>query len=187
VAIVSGGPAETTSDTDGTAIRVERLTSPQTGFDAFTFPRYRSMLAQDTEDQRQRLAVGAWLDGAPVGLAFLSRRFGENERELLSIMVSNGARRRGIGNALLGFAESLARDTGTRRLRAFHSTRLLALQAYEAFMRQAGWSAPADHHHRLAGKARWALQASSDWAPFQPASRSGILDVSMERPDTFGP
>jgi GNAT superfamily N-acetyltransferase len=179
VAIASGGPAGTNSDTDGSPIRVEHLTSPQTGFEAFTFPRYRSMLTQDSEDQRQRLAVGAWLDGAPVGLAFLSRPFGENERELLSIMVSNGARRRGIGNALLAFTEELARDTGTRRLRAFHSTRLLALPAYEAFMRQAGWSPPEEHHHRLAGKARWALQASSEWAPFLNRLRGQGFSTSL--------
>jgi GNAT superfamily N-acetyltransferase len=147
-------------------LRIERLVSPAAGFEPFTFPRYRPLLAHESEEQRERLAVGAWLNGAPVGLAFLSRPFGENERELLSIMVSNGARRLGIGRSLLTFAESLARDSGTRRLRAFHSTRLLAVSAYEGLMRQGGWSTPHEHHYRLAGKARWALQAASDWDRF---------------------
>jgi GNAT superfamily N-acetyltransferase len=143
------------------------LTLPAQGFETFTFPRYRSMvLTEDAEGPSERLAVGASLGGRPVGLALLSRPFGEGERRLLSIMVSHSVRRAGIGSRLLAHAEDLARDNGARKLSAEHSTRLASRVAYEALMRKASWSAPSGRQFRLAGKAVWAVEAERDWAAF---------------------
>lgn len=143
------------------------LSLPAPGFETFTFPRYRSMvLGEDSRGDSGQLAVGASLDGRPVGLALLSRPFGEGERRLLSIMVSHSARRVGIGFRLLAHAENLARQHGTLKLSAEHSTRLASRVAYEALMRKASWSAPTDREYRLAGKALWAKEAARDWASF---------------------
>lgn len=155
------------------------LTLPAPGFETFTFPRYRSMvLAEDSPGPSERLAVGASIDGRPVGLALLSRPFGESERRLLSIMVSHTARRAGIGSRLLAHAEDLARRHGVQKLSAEHSTRLPSRVAYEALMRKASWSTPSDRHYRLAGKVRWAKEAARDWAPFLARLRERGFDAS---------
>ena len=150
------------------------------GFEAFTYPRYRGLLLGTEHAQfiHERIALGAWRNERPVGLAFLSRPFSAvsaqslssggaaDQRQLLSIMVSSLLRRCGIGSQLLTRAEQLAQASGTAHLSARHSSRLSDRTAFEACLARCHWARPAAIDFRLAGRARWALQAQIDWAPF---------------------
>jgi GNAT superfamily N-acetyltransferase len=149
-------------------IRVCELGLPATGFDAFTYPRYRELLSGGAQPEaaRERLAVAAWAGEVPAGLAFLSRESPEHDRQLLSIMVSPALRRRGLGERLLLAVQDLAAGRGTSRLVARFSSRMAAARAFEALLAKAGWSAPEAFEYRLAGRASWALEALRDWAPF---------------------
>jgi len=210
------GQVDALERVDLRGLRVGVIQGAACGFDGFTYPRYRAMLlgAELAQFMHERIAVGAWLDDRPVGLAFFSRPYsplpqavdGEaaapfavrecvgdaddarsialhcepdasasspsaevantDRRQLLSIMVEPLLRRCGIAGRLISHAEQLALASGTRRLNAIHSSRLSARLAFEALLARSGWSAPAEFQFRLAGRARGALQAQADWAPF---------------------
>ncbi len=150
-------------------VRISALELPAPGFERFTFPRYRALLAgtEAPETMHERIAVGARLGDAPVGLAFYSRAFEDGaKRRLLSVMVSPLLRRHGYASRMLALGEALAVARGAQVLTATHSSQMPAVTAYEALIRSAAWSAPAEFEYRLAGKASWALQAAQDWAPF---------------------
>ena len=144
------------------------LPLPASGFDEFTYPRYAPLLSASPSaaDSEERIAVAAWNEGRPAGLAFLSRSSAENARRLLSIMVSPDLRGKNVGSRLLALAEECARVRGTMKLLAIHTSDLPARAAYESLMRKAGWSAPVPFEFRAAGKAGWSLLALNDWAPF---------------------
>lgn len=157
-------PSESESSAPAGRLRVAPLDMPAREFESFTFPRYRPLVLGD-RPMAGAIAVGAWLADRPVGLVLIAPLV-KNERELLSIMVSGSSRRRGVGRRLLREAERLCLEQRTLRLRASHSTRLVALEAYEGLLRDASWSAPVADRYRLAGQARWALKAARDWSPF---------------------
>lgn len=172
-------------------LRLARIDTPDAAFNAFTYPRFRAQLdgtAQPALRARQ-LAVGAWLHGLPVGLAYLSEPLlpgAQPEgfeassvdtagcmRQLLSVMVQPLLRGIGIGRLLLEHAAQLAAADGTLRLHAVHSSRLPARAAYEALLRAAGWSDPVLHERRIVGKARWIIDSEARWAPLRERWRAG--------------
>ncbi|HVZ43763.1 MAG TPA: GNAT family N-acetyltransferase [Ramlibacter sp.] len=90
----------------------------------------------------------------------------KDRRRLLSVMVHPLARRSGLGMRLLASGEALARESGTRRLVAVHSSRMQARQAFERLLAVCGWRPPQELEFRLAGRAAWAERAKHDWAGF---------------------
>ena len=170
-------------------IRIAPVGSDAEPFSALTFPRYRPILlgTEQPEFMHERIAVGAWLNDKPVGLAFYGKPWAceqsedaadaptadggdgkpaQDQRQLLSVMVVGAARRQGLGARLLAYGEALARTSGTIRLTAMHSSRLLAQPAFAALLKSCGWAAPKAFEFRLASRASWALKARTDWASF---------------------
>ena len=158
-----------------TPVRVAEVSLPAEGFDAFTYPRYRSLLsaAEPPEKSAERIAVAAWFGAEPAGLALFSRPIREVERRLLSIMVTPLLRRLGIGSKMLALGEDCAVARGVKKLWASHSSQLSARAAFEALLRGAGWARPEEFEYRLAGEAGWSLLALKDWAPFLARLEAG--------------
>jgi len=161
--------SDSAADVATPEVRISALGLPAPEFERFTFPRYRALLAgtEAPETTHERIAVGARIGDTPVGLAFYSRAFEDGAtRRLLSVMVSPLLRKRGYASQMLALGEAHAVARGAQKLTAVHSSQMPAVTAYEALIRRAAWSAPAEFEYRLAGKASWALQAAQDWAPF---------------------
>jgi len=166
-------------------ITIASLQAFDAGLEGFTYARYRPLLRDigQPDAGTERIALGAWLKGTPVGLALLSRPWsppapgagaaaGQRPagagagplRRLLSIMVHPLVRRSGVGAALLAEAEAAAAAAGTHTVVAVHSSRMGGRAAFEALLRRAGWAAPHAFEHRLAGRPQWALAARADWS-----------------------
>ena len=60
-----GSNGSKSSDSNGMGLRIASLALPATGFDAFTFPRYRPLLSDTTQPEAaaERIDVGVWLGG----------------------------------------------------------------------------------------------------------------------------
>lgn len=149
-------------------IEVVSLPLPAPGFARFTYPRFRPLLEGTPKEEERITALAALADGVPAGLALVrhdERSLGETDAHarLLSIMVAAGARRRGIGSALLREAALAARRDGTSRLVAYHSNRMRDQEGYEAFLAANAWPAPVLAEFRLAGEADWFLRAPVGW------------------------
>jgi len=146
-------------------------------FAAFTFPRYREMLDRPGEP---RLAVGAWLDGKPAGLALALWEPDSPQVRLLSLMVDADARRRSIGTQLLQRCEELAAATGSPRVATYFSSILPCADAFHATLAAAGWSAPKPLELRCACQAGALGDAIAAW----PAMRARL---AMEGGVAFKP
>ncbi|MGQ0655185.1 MAG: GNAT family N-acetyltransferase [Betaproteobacteria bacterium] len=146
--------------------RVAAIELPAPDFETFTYPRYRPVVrGAAPEDTGRPLAIGAWAGGIPAGLALFS--LWPNARgRLLSILVSAPLRGHGLAGRMLALGEAAAAADGVKKLVALHSSRMPRRESWEALLRKSGWSAPAELEFRLAGRARWSIQAAQDWAPF---------------------
>ncbi len=121
-------------------------------FDGMTFPAFRrlldlepTVLHPEEGDQRriQPLAIGAWADGAPVGLA-LGALPGDQEDagELLSLYVLPAARRQGIADRLVSRFEDAVRDAGLSRLQTVYTTGKPGAGIFEHLIAGRRWSPP---------------------------------------------
>jgi GNAT superfamily N-acetyltransferase len=137
----------------GKGLVVERVQGASAApFAGMTFPIFRRLLDgapvilyPEEGDQRlvRPLLVGAREAGQPVGLAVAALAPGaDGDAELLSVFVSPGARRRGVGATLLGALEGGARSEGCRRLYGTWMTSAKQLEAIEGLLARCGWAPP---------------------------------------------
>ncbi|MEQ8832440.1 MAG: GNAT family N-acetyltransferase [Alphaproteobacteria bacterium] len=159
-------------------------------FAALTYPRFRELLgAGPTADGtgRRVTSIGAILEGRPVGLALLRHRAAggdaPGETRMLSIMVSRGYRRRGIGWGLMQHAVSAARRAESRKLIAYHSNRTRDREVFEAFLAASGWTPPKLAEFRLGGHADWTERLTKSWDPMM--RRLAGLGYAAEPWDTI--
>jgi len=114
-------------------------------------------------DSDSRIAVGARLDGRPVGLALALWEPDSPQVRLLSLMVAPELRCRGIGSRILRRCEDLAAATGRPRLATYFSSILPDAGAFAATLAKTGWSAPALLELRCAVRAGETATAIAGW------------------------
>ena len=134
-------------------VRCERLSPERApGFRDMTFPAYQPLLGlrpvvlhpqEGANSKTQPIAIGAFLDGNPAGLALVGvpMTVGDSP-ELLSIFVTPPARRQGIADRLLSEAETVVREEGFRRLGAVYMTGRPGIQIMERLLEAHHWSPP---------------------------------------------
>lgn len=109
-------------------------------FATMTFPHFRPHLSHLSAAGRF-LALGAYWDGKPVGLALvLSPQNGS--AELLSLFIAPDLRRRGIASALLAKSKEVLAARGASVLAAVWMTGTPGAVAFEALLRRQGWDSP---------------------------------------------
>ena len=152
------------------ALRIQPIDHTASGFDRFTFPRYRALIAEviPPNAEKRRVIIGAWLGDTPIGLALYSLPWGEGltQRRLLSVMVAPLMRRQGLAKQMLQAGNTKAASLGTTELMCGHSSNLTRKMAFEALLRADGGPAPREFEYRLAGRAGWSALALHDWARF---------------------
>ncbi|MBM3267564.1 MAG: GNAT family N-acetyltransferase [Candidatus Sericytochromatia bacterium] len=108
-------------------------------FARFTFPRFRSLLAEPQADPIW--AIGAECGREPVGLA-LARTRSNGEAEVLSLFVSRPFRAAGLGTRLLSRLESELCSDGSPAASATYIGEGPTSPALERILRNLGWTAP---------------------------------------------
>jgi len=129
------------------------LTAPvPTDCVGMTFPAYRHLLdlvpaPRHLDNPKmapiQPLAVGALADGEPVGLALAELPLEESgQAELLSLFVSKGWRRRGVGTSLVRAMEEEIAARGQTSVRAVYMTGKASIELVERILSRRGWQPP---------------------------------------------
>lgn len=90
------------------------------------------------------IAVGAFADGRPVGLAMA--KLNGLQSEILSVCVSTPFRSRGLGTRLLLEAEAVLRERGAQKASFIYVTCKPITPAVERILDKAQWPAPAPKH-----------------------------------------
>lgn len=158
-------------------ITILPLTGPAEAFAPFTYPRFRPVLSQLSEDGARMenmagtiRAVGASDGEQPIGLALIqvlpeSTHRARGAARVLSIMVGRHNRRDGVGKALLRFLERYAGTQGAEDLFTQYSAQTKERTAFEALLSSCGWSPPALLEFRLSGHADWTERVADQWRP----------------------
>lgn len=174
-------------------IRIERLTGAAAAFASLGYPRLAPVLDMVAAPW---VAVGAWCGAVPVGLALGQIQQGIGQ--LLSLMVVQPLRGRGIGTRLAAAWEEAAATAGVSGLRAGCSSRLAGRPALAATLARAGWSEPrladisciGEVGPMVAVVAQWPGVASrlrhpgditfEPWQPLDPSGASALAGLAAE-------
>jgi len=108
------------------------------------------------------IAVGAWHDDRPIGLA-LGWRGTEDIARLVSVAVAPPHRGLGHGAALVARWESEARRLGAAWALCRFSNALPARAAFERLLAEQAWSPPKEVEYRLAGRAGAMARQGGAW------------------------
>ena len=108
-------------------------------FATLTFPAYRSLL---THPDAPCVAVGALLDGRPIGLALARPPAGDGRAEVLSLFVEVAQRGRGVGTTLLGHLEGVLAAQGAQVASATYVAGKAVTPALERVVAKRGWLMP---------------------------------------------
>ncbi len=160
-------------------IDIKQLQLPASAYEHLTYPRMRPFLLS-AENAKKLIVVAASHAGRPVALLLLSDNYkgirsGSNIRRLLSIMVHTDYRRQGLAERLLSMAQTLAEQSGTQTLDAFHSDRMRQPEPYLGLLAKDSWDTPELLEYRLSGYADWSQEAEQDWPRFfQRIRRNGF-------------
>jgi len=120
-------------------------------FEMMTFPAYRHMTALEPTVRMPRehddepfnpIAVGAIVEGRPVGLALGGVAADTDEVEILSLFVAKEFRRRGVARKLVQEFEDHARSLGRPRLTAVYMTGRPGNDVFEHIALSLGWNEP---------------------------------------------
>ncbi|MEO8585512.1 MAG: type 2 lanthipeptide synthetase LanM [Acidobacteriota bacterium] len=134
-------------------VSFERLSAPaDPRFLEMTFPAYRRLLALERERLHPDMpgqpivlpvAVGAWGNGEPIGLALAEIAEGQTANaEGLSLFVRSAYRGRGLGIALLGAIEDCLARMGVETMGGTYMTGTPDQAALERVLEKSGWSKP---------------------------------------------
>ena len=115
-------------------IDLATLTLPTAGYDALTYPKYRSLLGGDADV----VAVSATDQGQPIGLGLARVGAADRTGEVLSIAVSPGYRGRGIGTALLDRVEQDMGKTASVA-QAVYMGNTPSAEAVKRILEKRGW------------------------------------------------
>jgi GNAT superfamily N-acetyltransferase len=126
----------------GTDVQIRAVQALEAGqLHHLTFRALRELL--NRIDGKRIVAVAAWQDERPLGLALLGPNLlGKPGAQLHSIMVSFPHRRQGLGRQLLASMVTLAGEMGAGDLVAEWSSRLPGAGALAGLLHHAGWTEP---------------------------------------------
>jgi GNAT superfamily N-acetyltransferase len=141
-----------------------------------TFPSYRYLLA--LADAPEVVAVAAFCDGRPVGLALGGQPPGGGPAELGSLFVERAYRGQGLGGALLAAAEEELARRGARQLRLEYHTAMPARGPLEKLLLRRHWSEPQAVMLRCQADDR-TTQAPVFNAPLFPRLQRQLADVQV--------
>jgi hypothetical protein len=110
-------------------------------FASMTFPAYRQALnaGQATDSV---IALGAFSNSQPVGLALARLGRANQPATLLSIFCTPALRRRGLATGLLALLEDELRMRGAPSLNCSWSSKLPSAAEFERLLHRRGWNAP---------------------------------------------
>ena len=111
------------------------------GYESMTYPYFRPKL-QLAAPQGPVIAVGVSENGQPLGLALGEIPSPDAPAEALSLFVCAGARRRGLGTALLSRLESAFAARGCGTIHLVFATGGPATPALERILAKLGWEPP---------------------------------------------
>lgn len=152
-------------------------------FEKMTYPAYRHLLAlrptvrmprELDEEPFEPLAVGAFIDEVPIGLALGGTAPDTGEVELLSLFVAKAHRRQGVGRNLVLAFEQVARHTGRPILVAVYMTDRQGSDVFEHLAKTLGWGEPSTRmvsvrfSNESLAKAPWMgkYKLGADWEIF---------------------
>jgi GNAT superfamily N-acetyltransferase len=119
-----------------------RLLTPLEAMSAshLTFPSFLHLLARSGDPGV--VAVGAFLDSRPVGLALAVQAERPGPAQVASLFVGKPYRGQGLGKALLTAAQQELARRGSTQVRLEYSTAMPARPALEGLLRRLGWTEP---------------------------------------------
>lgn len=113
------------------------LSAPEIfGFRHMTFPAYIHRLGRNT------LAVGAYEDDIPIGMALCGPRGNSATAELLSLFVDVSHRSCGVGRMLLAYTEDILKKAEIRSVSTVWSETLACVNAFQAVLAKREWGRP---------------------------------------------
>jgi GNAT superfamily N-acetyltransferase len=124
-------------------------------FAGFTFPAFRHLLTgeparkllHERSDIVRPLAVGAFADQRPLGMALAAIPLDAGDPELLSVFVARGQRSKGVGTQLVALMEDRLRALDHDRVRVVYMTGRPGIDAVERVLQKREWDKP---HFRMA-------------------------------------
>lgn len=162
---------------------IEILPSLAPDFAGLTYPRYRHVLTEKQPQDLDVIALGARVEGKPVGLALIQhltsyRETSEATTRLYSIFVAKDHRRKGIGRALIEHALASASQASSFQLLAEYSNLMSNQKGFERFLAASGWEPPKLLELRLGALAECTKDLAVAWAPMMKrAKRKGYAST----------
>ncbi len=175
-------------------------------FTEMTFPVYRHLLAlapaplhpeQGDQKRVQPIAVGAFGEGEPLGLALAELPLEETRApQLLSLFVASGLRNRGLGSELVQRIEEEVGRRGFDRLQVVYMTGKESTPALERVLEKRGFGTPEVRTITVrftpeeAASTPWfgKVQLPPDdyqifaWGELKPSERETLMRTQTERP-----
>lgn len=147
-----------------------------------TFPRYRGRLGQPG-----LVAVGATLEGRPVGLGLAELPTYQAQAEVLSIFISPEHRGHGVGAALMLRLQQELAARGVPRVVLSFAADKPTTPFFERLLARCGWNPPQPHMYlgktdRRVLEAPWVRRALPEsltafpWHELTPQQRQAIMD-----------
>lgn len=146
-------------------------------FHSFTFPGYQSTLwAADLHGPVQ--AIGAWVDGQPVGLALSLWCPYEDLARIVTLFVAPAFRRQGVADLLLAATESGWRARGAKRLEVGYLQQSGAADTLSRMLARHAW--PQAQPERLICACDRSM-LDSKWFAREPVVPNGCDIISWSR------
>ena len=182
-------------------IETRLLTAPQDApaFVEMTFPHYKKLVFSPDQERFRGVAVGAWIDGVPAGLALgAAPKAGlGSQPELLSLFTDKAFRNQGVGGELMEtFHQEMSR-AGCGRVQTTYMGGKESTLFFERILEKTGWGRPqprmaaikCDLVHLRASNLPWLQERRKDsrfaiigWNDVTSAQKDAMLKSHAESP-----
>lgn len=118
-------------------IVLDRLNAP--AYKHLTYPWLQERLDQLSPQNLRNIAIGVALQGQPVGLVLAEYPTNQNQANILSLIVAQEHRQRGLGTALLMQIEEILKEHGCQQLNILYNLNLTT-PILERILKQQNWT-----------------------------------------------